>query len=119
MKVLAVFVTLFAVAAAFAPAANKRVDTALAAKGKTEKTPLFESIFGMDLFAPDPTRNDYGARKRKNVSCNSGFGKGRGERDIQCHCACVSVSPPGGLLLLLLFQWDVCNLCRCHQRGLW
>lgn len=67
MKVIAVLFAIIAAATAFAPAFNGRTTTSLAAK-----TPFFESVFDMDLFAPDPKVNDYGARNRKGVSmiCN-------------------------------------------------
>ena len=50
-------------AAAFAPQTGARAATAL-----NEKTPLFNRIFGMDLYAPQADQNDYGARNKKNVS---------------------------------------------------
>ncbi len=53
-------------AAAFAPQTGARAATAL--NEKKEKTPLFNRIFGMDLYAPQADQNDYGARNKKNVS---------------------------------------------------
>uniref|UniRef100_A0A7S1YHB9 Uncharacterized protein n=1 Tax=Grammatophora oceanica TaxID=210454 RepID=A0A7S1YHB9_9STRA len=63
MKTAAVFTAILATAAAFAPAQQKQTSFALAA----EKTPFFESIFGMDLFAPNPTVNTYGSRDKKGL----------------------------------------------------
>jgi len=34
----------------------------------TEQAALADKIFGLDLFAPNPDVNTYGARKKKNVS---------------------------------------------------
>jgi hypothetical protein len=64
MKAAVVLASTLAVASAFAPAPVSRVSTEL----KAEKKPLFETIFGMDLFAPNPDVNTYGARDKKNVS---------------------------------------------------
>ena len=51
-------------ASAFAPATNNaRVSTEL-----YEKKTFFQSVFGMDLFAPVADQNDYGARSKKNLS---------------------------------------------------
>ena len=36
---------------------------------------LFDKIFGMDLFEPVKDQNDYGARKKKNVSITSCIGE--------------------------------------------
>ena len=49
-------------AAAFVPAQqqNSRVST--------EQAALADKIFGLDLFAPNPEINTYGARNKKNVS---------------------------------------------------
>jgi hypothetical protein len=70
MKTSAVFVATLATAAAFAPApVSTRVGTELAAKkAAEEKKPFFSTVFGMDLFAPNPDVNTYGARAKKNVS---------------------------------------------------
>ena len=71
MKTAAVFVASLATAAAFAPApVSTRVGTELAAKkaAEPEKKPFFNAVFGMDLFAPNPDVNTYGARAKKNVS---------------------------------------------------
>jgi len=72
MKIAVVVASTLAVASAFAPApVTSRAGTELLAKkGATEekKKPFFESVFGMDLFAPNPTVNTYGARANKNVS---------------------------------------------------
>lgn len=69
MKAAVVLASTLAVASAFAPAPVSRVSTELkAAKKEPEKKPLFSTIFGMDLFAPNPDVNSYGARAKKNVS---------------------------------------------------
>lgn len=44
----------------FAPTQQGRVDTQL-------QESLFDKIFGMDLFEPVKTQNDYGARGKKNL----------------------------------------------------
>lgn len=38
------------------------------ARLSTEQAALADKIFGLDLFAPNPEVNTYGARKKKNVS---------------------------------------------------
>eukprot|EP00554_Chaetoceros_debilis_P004247 CAMPEP_0194082918 /NCGR_PEP_ID=MMETSP0149-20130528/8300_1 /TAXON_ID=122233 /ORGANISM="Chaetoceros debilis, Strain MM31A-1" /LENGTH=161 /DNA_ID=CAMNT_0038765195 /DNA_START=80 /DNA_END=565 /DNA_ORIENTATION=+ len=53
-------------AAAFAPQTGARSATAL--NEKKEKTPIFNRIFGMDLYAPKKEQNDYGARNGKDLS---------------------------------------------------
>lgn len=71
MKIAVVLASTLAVASAFAPApVTSRTGTELMAKkgGDKEKKPFFNSVFGMDLFAPNPTVNTYGARSKKNVS---------------------------------------------------
>lgn len=70
MKAAVVLASTLAVASAFAPAPVSRVSTELKAakKEEPEKKPLFSTIFGMDLFAPNPDVNSYGARAKKNVS---------------------------------------------------
>lgn len=72
MKTAVVLASTLAVASAFAPTpVTNRAGTELLAKkgaAKEEKKPFFESVFGMDLFAPNPTVNTYGARAKKNVS---------------------------------------------------
>ena len=51
---------------AFAPINNgARASTQLAV---AEKKSFFKTIFEMDLFSPVQDQNDYGARKKKNVS---------------------------------------------------
>jgi hypothetical protein len=45
----------------FAPVSQGRVNTDLSAT-------FFDTIFGMDLFAPKKDQNEYGARNKKNVS---------------------------------------------------
>jgi len=63
MKPLALFFTLYiAVTTAFnVQTSQARFGTALGAE------PLFKRITGLDLFAPNPEINTYGARKKKNV----------------------------------------------------
>ncbi len=63
MKVLALFATLYtAASSAFSVQTSKaRFGTALGGE------PLFKRITGLDLFAPNPDINTYGARKKKNV----------------------------------------------------
>lgn len=58
LSILAIVTT----AAAFVPAQqqNSRVST--------EQAALADKIFGLDLFAPNPEINTYGARNKKNVS---------------------------------------------------
>lgn len=78
MKTAVFLVSSLAVASAFAPTqVNSRSGMELMAKKgatKEEKKPFFESVFSMDLFAPDPEINTYGARAKKNVSaCVLGF----------------------------------------------
>lgn len=73
MKTAAVLIASLATAAAFAPAqVSTRVGTDLQAakKPEAEKKPFFNTVFGMDLFAPNPDVNTYGARAKKNVSLN-------------------------------------------------
>ena len=63
----AIALGLVASAQGFAPVSNQgRVGTELSET-------LFDKIFGLDLFAPVATQNDYGARNSKNVSAESGF----------------------------------------------
>jgi hypothetical protein len=64
MKVVALLVASLSAAAAFAPAQNGRVQSALSA----EKKSFFAKVFDMDLYAPVAKQNEYGARKSKNVS---------------------------------------------------
>lgn len=64
MKAAVVLASTLAVATAFAPAPVSRASTKLSAE---KKKPFFESVFGMDLFAPNPDVNTYGARDKKNV----------------------------------------------------
>ena len=45
----------------FAPAPQGRVGTEISES-------LFDRVFGLDLFEPKKTQNDYGARNGKNVS---------------------------------------------------
>jgi len=45
------------------PSSQPRFGTALNA----EKKPFFSQVFGMDLFAPNPTVNEYGSRTKKGV----------------------------------------------------
>ena len=48
------------------------------ARVSTEQAALADQIFGLDLFAPNPDVNTYGARKKKNVSsviCNLARGQ--------------------------------------------
>lgn len=61
MKTAVVFTALLASAAAFAPAPQGRPSTAV-------QETFFNKVFGMDLFAPNPDVNTYGARDKKNVS---------------------------------------------------
>ncbi len=63
MKVFALFSTLYiAASSAFSVQTSKaRFGTALGGE------PLFKRITGLDLFAPNPDINTYGARKNKNV----------------------------------------------------
>lgn len=71
MKTAVLLVSTLAVATAFAPAqVTSRPGTELMAKkGATEeKKTFFSTVFGMDLFAPNPDVNTYGARAKKNVS---------------------------------------------------
>jgi hypothetical protein len=50
-----------------APMSNGRVATPLFAE---KKPTFFDTVFGMDLFAPNKQVNDYGSRGKKNVgSC--------------------------------------------------
>lgn len=78
MKTAVVLASTLAVASAFAPAqVNSRSGTELMAKkGATEgKKTFFSSVFEMDLFAPNPDINTYGARAKKNVSaCGHSLG---------------------------------------------
>lgn len=68
MKVVAILFALVATASAFSPVAfNGRSSTALNEQ-KEEKKTFFDTVFGMDLFAPNPDVNTYGARQKKNVS---------------------------------------------------
>lgn len=75
MKTAAFFIATLASAAAFAPAGQQRTgSTVLNAKAKKadgEKETFMSSVFGMDLFAPNKGVNDYGSRKKKNVSLSS------------------------------------------------
>ena len=67
MKLFAI-ISAISIATTFAFTAQTsqaRYGTALSAEG--EKTPLFKLVSGMDLFAPNPNINTYGARKSKNV----------------------------------------------------
>lgn len=71
MKIAVVLASTLAVASAFAPApVTSRTGTELLAKkgAPEKKKSFFDSVFGMDLFAPNPTVNTYGARAKKNVS---------------------------------------------------
>lgn len=72
MKTAVVLASTLAVASAFAPAqVTSRAGTELMAKKgsvEEEKKPFFSTVFGMDLFAPNPDVNTYGAREKKNVS---------------------------------------------------
>lgn len=73
MKTAAVFVAVLASTSAFAPPAQQRTSsTSLAAKpvkkaGEAPKKRFMSSVFGMDLFAPNPTVNEYGSRGKKNM----------------------------------------------------
>jgi hypothetical protein len=67
MKVVAFLIASLTVVAAFAPAQNGRSETSLAAAAP-KKAKFFAQVFGMDLFAPVSTQNDYGARGKKGVS---------------------------------------------------
>jgi len=61
-------------ASAFAPASNGRVVSSLAAKAPEPapaKKSLFRTISEMDLFAPNKTQNDYGARSKKDMKVAS------------------------------------------------
>ena len=64
MKVVALLVATLTTAAAFAPALNGRAQSVLSAEQKS----FFARVAEMDLFAPNKNINDYGARKKKNVS---------------------------------------------------
>ncbi|KAL3918898.1 MAG: hypothetical protein SGILL_004025 [Bacillariaceae sp.] len=55
-----VTLTLVAGAQGFAPASQSRAGTQLSES-------LFDKVFGMDLFEPVKTQNDYGARAGKNL----------------------------------------------------
>ena len=57
---VALTVGLVASASAFAPVSQERASTQLSES-------LFDRIFGMDLFEPVKTQNDYGARKGKQL----------------------------------------------------
>jgi hypothetical protein len=58
----AIAVALVASASAFAPATSQgRAATQLYDK------PFFNKVFDMDLFAPNPNVNDYGARSKKGI----------------------------------------------------
>jgi hypothetical protein len=64
MKSLALFFILYIAASTSAftvQSSQARFGTALSAE------PLFKRITGLDLFAPNPEINTYGARKNKNV----------------------------------------------------
>jgi hypothetical protein len=65
MKIFTLLVASLSAAAAFAPAQNGRVQSALSAG---EKKSFFAKVFDMDLYAPVAKQNEYGARKSKNVS---------------------------------------------------
>jgi hypothetical protein len=67
MKVLAILAAvLVATTTAFTVQTSQvRFGTALGAE------PLFKRITGLDLFAPNPDINTYGARKSKNVSSHT------------------------------------------------
>uniref|UniRef100_A0A7S1VRA8 PS II complex 12 kDa extrinsic protein n=1 Tax=Grammatophora oceanica TaxID=210454 RepID=A0A7S1VRA8_9STRA len=70
MKYIVLAIALIASVSAFAPAVpSARVNTQLAAKkeAKPAAKPFFENIFGMDLFAPNPNVNTYGARSKKKL----------------------------------------------------
>ena len=56
--------SIVAMASAFVPVRqqNSRVST--------EHAALADKIFGLDLFAPNPEINTYGARTKKNVSAD-------------------------------------------------
>jgi len=54
---------LLASVSAFVPAQQQG-----ARVGSTEQAAIADKIFGLDLFAPNPDINTYGARKKKNVS---------------------------------------------------
>mmetsp|Transcript_29290 Transcript_29290/g.52969 ORF Transcript_29290/g.52969 Transcript_29290/m.52969 type:complete len:165 (+) Transcript_29290:55-549(+) len=75
MKTAVFLVSSLAVASAFAPTqVNSRSGMELMAKKgatKEEKKPFFESVFSMDLFAPNPEVNTYGARAKKNLKLGS------------------------------------------------
>lgn len=67
MKIAVVLAATLAVASAFAPTpVTSRTSTELSATEK--KKSLFSQIAEMDLFAPNPDVNTYGARAKKNVS---------------------------------------------------
>mmetsp|Transcript_14587 Transcript_14587/g.20299 ORF Transcript_14587/g.20299 Transcript_14587/m.20299 type:complete len:156 (+) Transcript_14587:93-560(+) len=60
MKTAVVFTAVLASAAAFAPAPQGRPTTAV-------QDTFMNKIFGMDLFAPNPDVNSYGARDKKDL----------------------------------------------------
>ena len=73
MKIAVALASTLAVASAFAPSSvTSRTGTELLAKkgaaAEEKKKPFFDAVFGMDLFAPNPDVNTYGARAKKNVS---------------------------------------------------
>ncbi|CAB9503810.1 expressed unknown protein [Seminavis robusta] len=63
MKVVALLVAFLATASAFAPMTPTNAPT----KSSTAVYSLFDSITGMDLFAPKKDQNKYGARTGKNL----------------------------------------------------
>lgn len=126
---------LVASATSFAPASNSgRTSTSLAATKKAEsakKKSLFSQIADMDLFAPNPDVNTYGARSKKNmkvgkITSNSyvpaGLTKAQYEkirseekakkearykekmakvRVLLCHCRCIQLSEASPILFHL------------------
>jgi len=70
MKTAAIIVTVcVASTSAFAPTSFGRLATQLSAEKKATEDkpkPLFNTLFGLDLF--NPQTNKYGARASKNVS---------------------------------------------------
>eukprot|EP00545_Synedropsis_sp_CCMP1620_P012815 CAMPEP_0119006278 /NCGR_PEP_ID=MMETSP1176-20130426/2203_1 /TAXON_ID=265551 /ORGANISM="Synedropsis recta cf, Strain CCMP1620" /LENGTH=161 /DNA_ID=CAMNT_0006958177 /DNA_START=64 /DNA_END=549 /DNA_ORIENTATION=- len=66
MKVVAFLFATLTVVAAFAPAQHGRAQSILAAAAPKKPT-FFQTVFGMDLFAPVSKQNDYGARGKKNL----------------------------------------------------
>lgn len=60
MKVIATLFAILAVANAFAPAPNGRVNTQLSET-------FWDKVSGMDLFAPNANQNEYGQFKKKGL----------------------------------------------------